>query len=145
MEKEVGNSRAQEIPAGPTPTRRALLVEDNNNEAELLAGYLRSFHFNVSVARDGAHALEYLACHDQKPDVVLLDMNMPRMDGKTAIFEMRSNPENEGLKIFAVTGMSQEEAGIGTGCWGVDRWFTKPIRPDVLVSEMHRELAELAA
>jgi CheY-like chemotaxis protein len=145
MEKEVAGFKDSEAVTKATPTRRALLVEDNDNESELLAGYLRTFDFDVSVVRDGADALEYLACQDENPDVVLLDMNMPRMDGKTTVYEMRSNPANANLKIFAVTGMSQDEAGIGKGRWGVDRWFVKPIRPDVLVSEMHRELAELAS
>jgi DNA-binding response OmpR family regulator len=145
MEKEVGGTKETEAVGSATRPRRALLVEDNDNESELLAGYLRTCDFDVSVARDGADALEYLACQDEKTDIVLLDMNMPRMDGKTAVYEMRSNPANADLRIFAVTGMSQDEAGIGKGRWGVDRWFIKPIRPDVLVSEMHRELAELAS
>jgi carbon storage regulator CsrA len=145
MEKEVAGVKELQTVAPATPPRRALLVEDNDNESELLAGYLRTCDFEVSVVRDGADALEYLACQDKNPDVVLLDMNMPRMDGKTTLYEMRSNPANAHLKIFAVTGMSQDEAGIGTGRWGVDGWFIKPIRPDVLVSEIHRELAELAS
>lgn len=123
--------------------RRALLIEDNVNESELLAGFLRSCNFQVATARDGADALEYLA-YEPSPDVVLLDMCLPHMDGPTMIHEIRTNPRTAGLKVFAVTGLSPHESAVRVGPMGVDRWFTKPIRPDMLVTEIHRELAKLA-
>jgi DNA-binding response OmpR family regulator len=119
-------------------------VEDNENESELLAGYLRTCDFHVVTARDGADALEYLAGND-KPHVMLLDMNMPRMDGRTTIGKIRSNPKCAGLKVFAVSGASPEESSVRVGPNGVDRWFTKPIRPDRLVGEINRELAHCGA
>jgi CheY-like chemotaxis protein len=124
-------------PQAPAP--RALLVEDNPNESELLAGYLRSCNFEVATASNGADALAYLA-RNEHPDVVLLDMNMPRMDGCATVRELRRNPATAGLKIVAVTGRTREEVGLDRCHQAFNRWFTKPIRPDVLVRELQSEL-----
>jgi len=121
---------------------KALVVEDNQNESALLAGYLRSCNFDVATAYDGQDALLYLA-KNHKPDVVLLDMNLPHMDGKTMVSQIRNNPEHAGLKVFAVSGFSPRDVGLSTGPNGVDRWFTKPIQPDVLVRVIRDDLAGL--
>jgi carbon storage regulator CsrA len=137
------DSESQELAAppaaGPSHRRRALVVEDNANECELLAGFLRTFNFQVATACDGADALAYLS-HHQKPDIVLLDMNLPRVSGNQAVREIRGNPALAGVKVFAISGMDPVQCGVTTGPQGVDRWFTKPIRPDALVAAIDREL-----
>jgi carbon storage regulator CsrA len=125
-------------PAAPPRPRRevhALLVEDNRNESELLATFLRLNGIAVETTGDGLDALEYLAAHEP-PDVVLLDMLMPRCDGPHTIAAIRRDPRLAKLKVFAVSGSSQEECGIPTGPAGVDRWFTKPLNPMGLVEEV---------
>jgi carbon storage regulator CsrA len=125
----------------PGPHRKvALVVEDNDNERMLLVDYLQSCDYDVAIAHDGQDALDYLRTH-VKPDVVLLDMNMPRLDGTATVREIRSNPELRGLKVIAVSGLSPRQTPIDLGPEGVDRWFTKPIRPSILVRELERELA----
>jgi carbon storage regulator CsrA len=121
---------------------RALLVEDNANESNLLAGYLRMTGFEVDTAGDGADALDYLHSHD-RPDVVLLDMLMPRCDGPTTVGRIRRDPHLEGMKIYAVSGTSQKRFDLQTGPGGVDRWFTKPVDPRELVRQIDSELASL--
>jgi carbon storage regulator CsrA len=125
--------------AAAHPRRTALLVEDNLNERALLAAYLQSFDYDVATADDGAHALEYLATHE-RPDVVLLDMNMPHVGGAATVQVIRSNPDLAGVKLFAVSGLAPRQVNVTVGKGGVDHWFTKPIRPDLLVQEMDREL-----
>jgi carbon storage regulator CsrA len=124
------------------PRRRALLVDDSRNESELMAGYLRTFDYEVDIANDGLEAIAYLEAH-QKPDVVLLDMQMPRLNGPETICRIRANRAFDGIRVFAVSGLSAEQAGVEIGPAGVDRWFTKPIKPNELVDEMHRDLAVL--
>jgi carbon storage regulator CsrA len=114
--------------------RRALLVEDDANEAHLLAGILRMSGYVVETAQDGFQALELLK--KNRPDFVLLDMNMPRCDGPTTLASIRANPEWRGLRIFAVTGCSQREIGVSISEVGVDRWFQKPVDPEVLLGAM---------
>ncbi|HZL89269.1 MAG TPA: response regulator [Pirellulaceae bacterium] len=126
--------------AGPTQRRTALVVEDNANECELLAGFLRTFNFQVATVGDGADALAYLSRH-QRPDIVLLDMNLPRVSGNEAVREIRGNPALAGVKLFAISGMNPGQCGVTTGPQGVDRWFSKPIRPDALVAAIDRELS----
>lgn len=141
MDQEVSTFHDHPSRREAVETRKALLVEDNPNESELLAGYLRTCDFHVVTARDGVDALEYLECNEP-PHVMLLDMNMPRMDGRTTICKIRGNPDYAGLKVFAVSGSTPEKSSVQIGPSGVDRWFNKPIRPDALVGEINRELAQ---
>jgi carbon storage regulator CsrA len=130
-------------PPGPAvrPARKtALVVEDDRNECELLAGFLRVAGVEVATAGDGADALDYLRTHDQ-PDFVVLDMLMPRCDGPTTVHSIRSDPHYASLKIFAVSGRSPAEFGIETGRAGIDRWFPKPLNPEALLRELNHEAA----
>ncbi len=121
--------------------RKALLVEDNANERELLATCLRMAGLSVDTAGDGADALGYLHSHD-RPDVILLDMSMPRCDGPTAVRAIRHDPALADVRIVAVTGHRAEEFDLGTGPAGVNRWFQKPVDPAALVRELEKEFAE---
>lgn len=117
---------------------RALVVEDNDNERELLAGYLRMSGFDVDTAADGLQAMVRLTKH--APDVVLLDMRMPRFDGRKTISAIRNNPDYRGMKLFAVSGVQPEDMNVSLGPGGVDRWFTKPVDPQTLLDALRDEL-----
>lgn len=128
------------LPSAPAPRRqKALLVEDNRTERELLAGFLRHSGLEVETAGDGADALDYLRAHG-KPDVVLLDMGLPHVDGPTTVREIRRNPALAGLKIFGVTGCLPDDFDLERGPAGVDRWFHKPFDPDVLLHDLDEAL-----
>ena len=121
-------------------TRKALLVEDEENERELLAGYLRLAGFAVDTAGDGCDALDHLRA-GERPDVVLLDMGLPRCDGATTARQIRRDPACAGLKIFAVSGHSPNEYDLDRGPGGgIDRWFHKPLDPALLLRELTQEL-----
>jgi carbon storage regulator CsrA len=135
----VGSTSSESNAAQARPSCRALLVEDDVNESELLAGYLRVSGFDVDQAMDGLQAMVYLSRH-RSPDVVLLDMKMPRLNGPKTVSSIRKNPVYRDVKIFAVSGADQTECGVPEGPKGVDRWFSKPINPKELVDEMNRDL-----
>jgi carbon storage regulator CsrA len=118
----------------------ALLVDDNENETSLLAGYLRTSGFRVATALDGRAALRFIENSTHLPDVVLLDMNMPGLNGRGTIDAIRRNPKTQTLRVFAVSGEDQGSSNVPLGSSGVDRWFQKPIRPDKLVREMSNDL-----
>jgi carbon storage regulator CsrA len=131
-------------PAAPptAPAHRpckALLVEDDTNECELLAGFLRLAGMDVTTASDGSDALDYLRTRG-RPDIMLLDMVLPRTDGATTVREIRRNPAYAGLKIYAVTGHSPERFAVATGRDGVDRWIQKPVNPEALLRDLSQEL-----
>lgn len=123
---------------------RALLVEDNLNESELLASYLRLSGFQVDTARDGQDALSFLE-NEKRPDVVLLDMRMPRCDGPATIHAIRANPELRDMKVYAISGSSPDQLGVQRGPHGVDQWFPKPLDPAVLVRELSRQINTMSA
>lgn len=134
--------------AGPEPAaeagsegRRALLVEDDANERELLAGILRLSGFQVATAPDGSEALEYLATF-RRPDVVLLDMGLPRCDGPTTVASIRQNPALAGLRVVAVTGRTFADLNVPLGPHGVDAWFTKPINPARFLASLQQTFAQ---
>ncbi|OAI54416.1 hypothetical protein AYO47_02910 [Planctomyces sp. SCGC AG-212-M04] len=123
----------------PTCRVKALLVDDDANERELLAGLLRMNGYEVDVVEDGLAALTYLA-EQSRPDCVLLDMQMPRMDGRTTVAAIRENPHLKDMKLFAVTGLDREASGVSMGDGGVDGWFVKPLRPTEFVYALAAEL-----
>lgn len=118
------------------PECRALLVEDDDNERELLAGLLRMHGHNVVTVKDGAEALDYLKDQQGACDVVLLDMRMPRCDGPTTIRAIREDPALAKLPVFAVSATAPSEFGVPTGNRGVNHWFSKPLNPEQLTREL---------
>jgi carbon storage regulator CsrA len=113
----------------------ALLVEDNPADRHLLTALLRKAGIEVEVAHDGLDALDHLRRRG-RPDVVLLDMYMPRCDGPAVIREVRQDPLLADLKIFGVSSCLPGEVGVGFGPEGVDRWFHKPVDPQELIRDV---------
>jgi carbon storage regulator CsrA len=132
-------SPLRQCPSQAHRRQKALLVEDDRNERELLAGFLRQAGLEVDTAGDGSDALDYLRTH-AKPDMVLLDMGLPRVDGPTTVRSIRHNPALSGLKVFGVTGHSPDEFDLERGPAGIDRWFQKPLDPARLLRDLHEEL-----
>ena len=115
---------------------KALLVEDDHNECELLAGFFRLAGYQVATAGDGSDAIDYLHQHE-RPDVMLLDMMLPRCDGPTTIRRLRDDPAFNDLKIFAMSGYTPDQVGLDCGASGVARWFQKPLNPELLLRELN--------
>ncbi len=112
------------------------LVEDDHNECELLAGFFRLAGYQVATATDGCDALDYLHEHEC-PDVLLLDMMLPRCDGPTTVRRLRDEPAFNDLKIFAISGHTPDEVGFDYRASGVARWFQKPLNPELLLRELN--------
>jgi carbon storage regulator CsrA len=125
-------------------TARALLVEEDANQRELMGSFLRVSGFEVTATSDGQDALEYLSLH-APPDAVLLDMVMLRCNGPQFVGQIRSDIALAGLKLYAVSGTDPSTLGIATGPTGIDRWFPKPVDPELLVAVVNRELGSARA
>jgi carbon storage regulator CsrA len=143
-ERLAGRNQPPPPAASPRSRGHALIVEDNLNESELLASYLRLSGFEVDTAPDGCDALRLLES-ELRPDAVLLDMRMPRCDGPTMVSALRANPDLCDLKVYAISGTSPDTLGVERGPRGVDRWFPKPLNPEVLVRELSRQLSVMSA
>lgn len=132
LDADVGQARREiQHSAGPR-SLRLLVVEDDDNERELLAGLLRLHGFDVTTAVNGADAVTRLQ-DEQLPDFVLLDMKMPELDGPQLIEHIRSTRRLGQLQVFAVSGTSPEDMGVREG---YDVWFPKPLDPEQLIRVM---------
>jgi carbon storage regulator CsrA len=128
VSQECGDPQPRPERAGPMPNCRTLIVDDDSNERELLAGLLQMHGCACETAADGLDALAYLESHE-RPDVMLLDLVMPRCNGAQVVDRVRHDPRYAGLKVFAISGTAPESMGIHTGPDGVDAWFPKPLNP----------------
>ncbi|MFK7769600.1 MAG: response regulator [Mariniblastus sp.] len=111
---------------------QALLVEDSDNEREMLAGFLRLHGYKVTTVVDGIEAMEYLESNE-KPDLILMDMNMPRLDGKSTIKMVRDNVAFDDVQIFAISGQTPQSSDVDVAKNRIAHWFQKPLRPNDLV------------
>lgn len=123
----IANPPSAAPPSKPA-RRRTLLVEDDANERELLAGMLGMNGCECETAADGQDALDYLASHEP-PDLVLLDMGLPRVSGPQMLERIRQEPHCRNLKVFAISGSNPTDLGVRVGEGGVDAWFPKPVNP----------------
>ncbi len=110
--------------------RRVLIADDNVDAAESLALLLRLSGHCVVVAHDGLAALHLAA--RERPDVVVLDIGMPGMNGYEVARSLRREVWGRGLRLIAVTGWGQEEDKRRTAAAGFDMHLTKPFEPEHL-------------
>lgn len=127
-----------EHPAGPVrrlpalagDSRRVLVVDDNVDAARSLAMLLTAWGHEASLAHDGPAALAEAA--RLAPDVVLLDIGLPRMDGYEVARRLRATPEGAGLLLIALTGYGQDEDRRRSREAGFDHHLVKPVDTDAL-------------
>jgi len=72
-------------------------------------------------------------------------LSQSRHHGRDSESAIRANPDFRGLKVYAISGTSPDALGVVRGPQGVDRWFPKPLNPEVLVRELSRELKVMPA
>ena len=110
--------------------RRVLVVDDNEAAADMLAMMVQMLGHDVRTASDGQQALQ--VGEEFQPDVVLMDLRMPRMNGYEAATRMRATSWGKAAALIALTGWGQEEAKQRTEEAGFDHHLVKPANPDAL-------------
>jgi CheY-like chemotaxis protein/anti-sigma regulatory factor (Ser/Thr protein kinase) len=110
--------------------RKILVVDDNEDAARALAMLLRYSGNEVRTALDGPTALEFAVAFG--PELILLDLGMPGMDGCEVARRIRQNPELETVCLVALTGWGQEDDRRRTRDAGFDHHLVKPVDPDEL-------------
>jgi signal transduction histidine kinase/ActR/RegA family two-component response regulator len=116
--------------AKPALRRRILVVDDSVDSADVLAKVLRFMGHDVRTAYDGLSALE--TARSNVPDVVMLDIGMPRMDGFDVARQMRKDPALKDLYLVALTGYGQNEDRRQSQESGFDAHLVKPVLLDHL-------------
>ena len=117
---------------------RVLVVDDDEVIRQLIAVNLTLEGFDVATAVDGQDCLDKVIAID--PDVITLDIMMPRLDGWMTARLLQRNPQTSTIKVVLITARAQEDDKVRGRQIGVDAYLTKPFDP----SEMIRVVRELA-
>jgi twitching motility two-component system response regulator PilH len=120
-----------------------LLVEDSQTEREYLAEILASHGIEVTVACDGIEALEQMV--DLSPDLILLDIVMPRMNGYEVCRRLKSNPKTKDVPVIICSLKKQEFDRYWGIKQGADAYLPKPIRETELISTIKQLLRKPSA
>jgi PAS domain S-box-containing protein len=118
------------VEAEPVGRRRVLIVDDNRDGAESLAMMLRLKGHETETAHDGLEAVE--AAERFRPDAMLLDIGLPRMNGYEVCRRIRERPWGKDVVLVAVTGWGQDEDRNRSKAAGFDTHVVKPVDRDVL-------------
>jgi len=117
-----------------------LIVDDTASIRFLIRTNLELAGFEVIEAEDGQDCLDVLAGLETPPDVITMDMMMPRMDGLTAAARVRADARYAGVGIVMVSTQGQQADLNRAEAVGVDEYVIKPFEPDALVVTVRRVL-----
>lgn len=124
---------AQEATAAPAaPACRVLVVDDNRDAAQSVASFLELSGHEVRTAADGGEALA--AAELFQPDVLVLDIGLPVLDGYEVARRLRQTPQGRAALLLALTGYGQREDRQNAEAAGFDHHFVKPADPAMLLS-----------
>ena len=121
---------------------RVLVVDDYPDAREMYGEYLEYCGFEVVQASNGMEALQRAL--DTKPDIILMDLSLPVMDGWEATRRLKADKRTESIPVVALTGHALAGISEGAKKAGCDSFVTKPCLPEDLVKEIRRVLDSLA-
>lgn len=113
---------------------KILVVEDNENNLYVVSFLLTSAGFEVLKARDGVEGIESVKKY--RPNLVLMDMKLPKLDGYEATRRLKADPELKSIPVIGLTAYAMsddEEKVLAAGCEG---FITKPIDPDTFLDTL---------
>lgn len=121
----------------PSAVRRrtALIAEDDERVARMLGDTLRLIGFQPHVVHDGLEAMQSIA--DLKPDVVVLDLVLPRRHAQEICASIRQNPALQRMPIIIISGWARQEDQENVFRMGASDFLVKPFHPDQLVSSIN--------
>lgn len=121
-----------------------LLIEDNPGDVLLTREALKDakFHNSLSVARDGVEAMEFLRRQGKfenapRPDLILLDLNMPRKNGSEVLAELKGDPDLRLIPVVILTSSEAQADVLGAYQNHANCYITKPVDLDQMVKLIH--------
>lgn len=118
--------------------KKVLLIEDNKNIIKVISMLLNNEGFDIKVEKDGVNGVE--TALEWEPDLILLDIKLPKMNGFLVCETLRDNEKTEDTKIIIVSAKAEEE-DIQRGFeLGADEYMTKPINPNELLEIINKHL-----
>lgn len=141
----MSTDRAANAAATPGTPRARILVADDNADMRLYLGRLLEGLYVVELVADGEAALAAIGC--RRPDVILTDIMMPRLDGVGLLREVRANPGTRTLPVILLSARAGQEANVVGYEAGADDYLVKPFSPAELLVKVktHLRLSELRA
>lgn len=119
--------------------QRVLLVDDYPDAREMYSEYLKFSGFDVVEAANGLEALQRAV--DHSPDIILMDLSLPVMDGWEATRRLKADPRTASIPVVALTGHALSGTNEGAVKAGCDAFVTKPCLPEDLVQEIRSVLS----
>jgi len=126
-------------PAGADSHHRVLVVDDNRDAVESLESLLKLRGHDVAVCTSGIDAVALTPSY--QPDVILMDLGMPEMDGLTAANLIRAQPRGSTIRIIALTGWGQESDRERTREAGINQHLVKPVSWEALIDAVEQSHA----
>jgi type II secretory ATPase GspE/PulE/Tfp pilus assembly ATPase PilB-like protein len=125
-----------DVSAGPKKSARqtVLLVEDEDALRQVLRDLLEREGYSVIEAQDGVQALDQIDRH--APDALVLDLNLPRLDGYQVLTHLRARPGTAALPVLVLTAKGDEESEVKVFENGANDFITKPFRPRALSARL---------
>jgi len=124
------------------PAPRVLVVDDSEVIRSLIVLNLQLEGFDVHTAQDGQECLDVVG--DIRPDVITLDVAMPRLDGFSTVARLKSDPQTRDIPVVMVSARAQT-ADLNRGTeLGVDAYVTKPFEPEHLVDTVRALVVHVA-
>src|SRR4051794_339486 len=120
-------------------TKRILVVEDQEDNRQILRDLLSSADYEMDEAENGELALAAVA--RQRPDLILMDIQIPIMDGYEATRRIKANPTTVAIPIIAVTSHAMDGGEQKARAAGCDDFMAKPYSPRELLAKVQRYLA----
>lgn len=133
---DAGNTESNAKPSSsPEVKGRILIVDDDVMNLKLFKGYLASENYEIITAEGGREALQQI--DRNAPDVILLDIMMPDIDGYGVTLRLKQDPHTKDIPIIMVTALSDEESHARALAVGADEFLTKPVHKTELVARVN--------
>ena len=111
-----------------------LIIDDEDDIVNILSYNLKKEGFTVYAAKNGQDGIKIAI--DKNPDLIVLDVMMPEMDGIEVCEELRANPKTQSTRICFLTARSEDYSQIAGFDAGADDYVSKPVKPKVLISRI---------
>jgi len=138
----VSHARALEAETADTTKPTVMVVDDSLTMRKVLGRTLEREGYQVVTAKDGMDALQLL--QETRPDIILLDIEMPRMDGFEFARNVRGDADTAGIPIIMISSRTAEKHQSHAKEIGVNAFLGKPVQDDDLLAEINTQLGQAA-
>lgn len=126
-----------------TSTKKTLIIADDEPTIRLLVSSILGKSYNMVAAVNGQEVLDIVG--QNKPDLILMDIMMPTMDGYSACASLKKDPKTADIPVVMLTGVGHELNKVLARQMGADGYITKPFNPQVLKDTVEKHLAAAKA